>query len=1117
MQKFLLIGLGGSGGKTVRYLWREIRRRLKDAGWEGDVPGAFRFIHIDCPEQTDIIEGDVPAQMQGAEHSYLGLGTVPRPYKAYDESLIRQPGNLKALTGWRPDPGDDVPPPYLGAGQRRSVGRIVSLSEFDDIGAALEQALRSLSTQDVTTELQELSECLGTSVQVDGAGTPVTTIVVGSLGGGSGSGMINDVVELLRSLPVGQVINLEQRIMTVLYAPDVFSHLAPEDRMGIEPNTLAAISELIAGFEHEGGIDDFEAALLKHGKGTVPIEGRRTARANLIIGSRNASMSYSTSHEVYQSIAKALAQYVVDSEIRGRSERYTVNQMGKTATNEFRITNLAGERPCTSFGYANVSLGASLFAEYAQERLAKLAMERLLRGHREWADPAAPKRDEALIKEVVERETPGFIERCGLYEFSTSHNEVLDALRDEDGVKRQIDQQIGGAQRDLEGRSDEQSPRNWLASLTATFDEVDGRVMQELQSERLQTTAGWSIDIQERVLREISDALAQFGFPVTNRLVEQLVRQLDAAAGELERDKGKLEQESEGALSKVASAFSALRGVITPQHQQFSVAARDRAERLFKYSEAELYGFTADVIREMIGGFFGDLRRALVAGESRLGKTAADQSDLVEQWSSGAVPPHLKPAPNEILLESHEDFPKLFDQLVGVQFEEGVNGAIREVVTGAWDRRHDSTGTRNVQTLISCQSTWQPPSLGSRRAQFKLDLDPSALLDRAEDWVQNRKEGEVTKFAKGSLNDWLSMDEPDAASRAGRFADAFELALASSAPLVSISPSAYELVHGSEMPRSRPVISSIPIGSDHDAYRRIADALIARDLSPGDVEEIFRPTVPRSAVEISSFLPSSVHPIVFGSLMSPILADWNSRKTRQDRSQFWYCRRSRQLRSFVPMSPPRQRAFVRGWLTANLLRHVEPLVGAWADGPLQVWTPNGHRDFPQNLLGREVRQHGAALSALLESLPLALLSLANGSVGEFEAYVRILDLGMAADDVDGSGQVYREANPELAHWIAAGETTAPSSGFEAPPLPNEELAGSAAGAPKDRADALLTAIDKYLQGQREVAEQEITRETSLTLGRPWEVSRMAIQAADQLVAAIGGVSGEKQPTVPVLG
>lgn len=1110
MQKFLLIGLGGSGGKTIRYLWREIRRRLKEAGWEGDVPGAFRFVHIDCPELPDIVEGDVPAQMQGAQHTYLGLGTVPRPYKAYDDSLMRGQGHLKALTGWRPDPDDDIPPPYLGAGQRRSVGRIVSLSEFDDIGGALEQIVNSLASQDVTTELQELGDILGSSVQVGGAGTPITTVVVGSLGGGSGSGMINDIVELLRSLPVGQATDLEQRIMTVLYAPDVFSHLDPEDRMGIEPNTLAAISELVAGFEHEEGIDEVEAALLRHGKGVVPIAGRRTARSNLIIGTRNASISYSTSHQVYQAIAKALAQYVVDSEVRGRSERYTINQEGKTATSEFRITNLAGNRPCSSLGYANVSLGASLFGEYAQERLAKLAMERLLRGHRERVETSAPKRDELLVQEMLERETPGFIGRCGLYEFSTSRNEVLDALRVVDDVKTRIEQQIGGARRDLEGRSDEQSPKNWLASLTAAFDHVDSNFMQEEQALRLQKASEWSAEIQQKVLVEVANAVSAFGFPVTKGLVEQLVRQLDAACEELERDTTKLEQESEGALNKVASAFSSLRGVITPQHQQFSVAARDRSERLFKHSEAELYRFAVSILRELIEDFFSDLRRALAAGESRLRSSVAEESALVEQWSSEAVPPHLRPTPNEILLESHDTFPGQFDRLVGIQFDDGINGAIREVVTGVWDREH-GLGDKPEQTLIESVQSWQPAILGSRRAQFKLELDPKGLLKRAEDWVRNRKDGEVTKLATGNLNEWLDSDATDAAARASRFADAFELALAASAPLVSISPPAYELVHGAEAPTPRPVISSIPIGTDHDAYRRIADALTSVGFKPGDVDDLFRPTVSRSAIEISSFLPSSVHPAVFGSLMSPILADWQARKTPQDRSQFWYCRRSRQLRSFVPMSPLRQKAFIRGWLTANLLGHVEPLAGPWSQGPLQVWSPTGYRTFPEHLLGREVRRHGAVLPALLESLPLALLSLAGGNTTEFEAYVRILDLGMAADDVDGSGQEYGEANPELVRWVTEGETTAPAPTFEPAPMPREALAGSPSATGEERALVLSNAIREYMEGQQQVAAQEVTPKTSLTLGRGWEVSRMAIQAAEQLAVAVGAIRTDATP------
>jgi hypothetical protein len=239
--------------------------------------------------------------------------------------------------------------------------------------------------------------------------------------------------------------------------------------------------------------------------------------------------------------------------------------------------------------------------------------------------------------------------------------------------------------------------------------------------------------------------------------------------------------------------------------------------------------------------------------------------------------------------------------------------------------------------------------------------------------------------------------------------------------------------------------------------------------------------------------------------MAPILADWQSRKTPQDRSQFWYCGRARQLRSFVPMSRPRQRAFIRGWLTANLLGHVEPLSRRWGQGGMDIWTPAGRRSFPEHLLGREVTRHAAVLPALLESLPLALLALNAGNTTEFEAYARLLDLGMAADDVEGSGQDYEEANVELMRWVVEGETTPPDPTFEAAPMPRDALAGTASGSGEERATALLAALDDYLKGQHEVMAQEVTPKTSLALGRSWELSRMAIQAADQLATAIRAI------------
>src|SRR4051794_33489655 len=106
LQKFLLIGVGGAGGKTLRYTWRELDPRLTAMGWDEGVPGAWRFLHIDVPQNPDVVEEDVPARM-GSSASYLGLAEQPRDYASYDNDLARHPELLDAIAGWRPDPYED--------------------------------------------------------------------------------------------------------------------------------------------------------------------------------------------------------------------------------------------------------------------------------------------------------------------------------------------------------------------------------------------------------------------------------------------------------------------------------------------------------------------------------------------------------------------------------------------------------------------------------------------------------------------------------------------------------------------------------------------------------------------------------------------------------------------------------------------------------------------------------------------------------------------------------------------------------------------------------------------------------------------------------------------------
>ncbi len=47
LRPHLIIGLGGSGGKTIRAMKQAITRRIAGAGYEGGIPDAWQFLQID--------------------------------------------------------------------------------------------------------------------------------------------------------------------------------------------------------------------------------------------------------------------------------------------------------------------------------------------------------------------------------------------------------------------------------------------------------------------------------------------------------------------------------------------------------------------------------------------------------------------------------------------------------------------------------------------------------------------------------------------------------------------------------------------------------------------------------------------------------------------------------------------------------------------------------------------------------------------------------------------------------------------------------------------------------------------------------------------------------------
>ncbi|MFZ4434829.1 MAG: tubulin-like doman-containing protein, partial [Microthrixaceae bacterium] len=161
----LLIGVGGSGGKTLQLLHRELRWRLRDSGWTEGVPAGWQFIHVDVPNPPDT---ELPNQAVLVNHPLVGgqyVELTPKAitYKSIDSNWLSnaQSPELAKVATWRPRAEDVTVNINAGAGQFRTIGRVVSLSQANQISDAIGRARGRMHDPGVQPQLQRLTKHFG--------------------------------------------------------------------------------------------------------------------------------------------------------------------------------------------------------------------------------------------------------------------------------------------------------------------------------------------------------------------------------------------------------------------------------------------------------------------------------------------------------------------------------------------------------------------------------------------------------------------------------------------------------------------------------------------------------------------------------------------------------------------------------------------------------------------------------------------------------------------------------------------------------------------------------------------------------------------------------------------
>lgn len=1100
LQRFLFVGLGGSGGMTVAALRHMLQLQLAAVEHDDGIPRGWQFINIDVAATQG---GTRSGIMMLPDREYLGL-TYPMyrhreedPYRHLYHTVTEYKLGADYVDSWAPKPEDATRIKIEhGAAQYRALGRVTGCAMITEVNRRLAAAFGTLKSQETHNELARVSEKLTRRNSV--SDDPIQAIVISSLAGGSGSGQIADVCDLIRQYEPG----VASQLVAILYAPDIFKDVDETERSGVNPNALATIAELLNGHWNTEEPSAQEFALL-WGGGAVSSNIRLRGPSRIyIVGRANGAIEFNTQYEVYRSTARALAAWTTNAELQTRFRQYELVTTAPQKRDTSNLKDNGGDNPFGSIGFASVGIGVERFARYSSQRLARSVVEHLLWGHWPLKERKKITEEDARTRRAGEV-LAEFLRDCGLQELGretgpdepgeTAHpRQISNAIRGDtlDRTKISIrdrimdplvDQVTAGAPR---GLSRQELLRRVRIYITNNFSsDVD-----EVKSERLDSARQWTEELQKHVELVARKLVAAQGARVACQVLEMAISELrgrvtdDLRTMATRNDDQVTDQKAK--LDYESNAGDRLKDNPGPLIAT-NRAIRETAEAVADMVHAKYEKHLADQCRLLIDdvavNLLMPLRDAIDVARKALqldSDGTPERPSVVEAWPEKRAPTTFEPAQNELLLEPVSKYPELFESLVvpssSSAFDTVLAQACREVIM--------EKGGSQDKVVITTEGKWfsrqselrDNPSASP--ARFDVHIRAEQLLARARSWLR-RSGSSFGDYFNQTLANYLhgpEVGEDVARERQSNFSRLLKEARRASLPFVELDGATYTEIHGG-LPHERSLLTPFPFPLDHPGRDIVGQ--VFHDWSELEVGSLFGDE-PVDRIDIFTFLSAPVQPMVMHSLVDPIRRQWTSIATTQSaRDGFWKWRRTRPLPWFVPCAPEVRKAMVCGWFVARLLGYIGDVDPD--KEPTRIYSPEqGWIAFPYPLLGPEISCREEWIPAVLESLAIAVV------VRGLSPYHRLRELGspiMVPDRQSG----------DLQTWIDKGTVAA---GAE---TPTEELAGPAKGDAEQRRTALKQTVNEYLANFETVSTTRKNKDGTGTT-RAWELREDILQALNAI-------------------
>lgn len=1064
MRKVLVVGLGGSGGKTIGFLMDEAMAQLRDMGWSKGLPNCWSFVHIDVPPQSGVavagrgLADDVTKQ--GGK--YINLVNPAADYRNIDRVVFDkfansgdQSGNgLEDLARWRPEPSTAPPSIVAGAGAYRAIGRVLTLSASENIYAGLRDEVRRLNNLDPQVG-QELANTIGSKSAFENDESPIV-LMVSSMAGGTGSSMIMDVADILNGLSAEIGSFKGEESVAFLYTADVFREWSSVFA-GAGSQTLGAVSEILhAQTRVQDYWTDREWRQVVNNVPTPTTKSKRGPMTVFPVGSTVAGKSFGKSPEdVYRGFSRVITPILVNGSMQDSFTSYAITNW---PSRHVRTEDILGIReplvPALNghkygsvfggYGSATLSTGRDRYKEYSAQRIARAAAALLHSGFEEVSSDSNVTRM-AKIQTAATKIYPRVVKALNLdgsggFDAANLQRKILNtylgnpsAYTDEfvsvfnpafnNGGAPLVSQMLVTTWKSSEAAR--------KARITETGNSVVTSWAQQL-----------SKDIQEALIIPISE----FGLSVADEVLNLLVADLQKLGTTLKATAGTA---SDANIKSAVAGIGNLRGAVSPNNP----AVPDFQSKVRTYVVDTLRSLVntlaAETLTEFQSVILGGIRKefdrlqTLIANEINAAPSdvisAAYRDANVANWPNGdTVPSHFQPAVNEVILTPIESFISDFERDVTASVE-GVHdfqSAFKSVANRVISRREANRRgaeltygpiqgwkdgeTNGYHPHFVMSQDWFPSKLNpsiTKSPVISLKLEPADLRNFAHAWLE-QVGNPFEKSCRLSVSSWINSSPENKSLFAVKLSETITYA----SPLVELDSQMISVLHSGSYEGTSYSFSTIPVAADDQNIVNVIQPKLSNSNSANENLLRFSQSCdPSSEVQVITVSGESApySPWVSKSLTDPIVMGFNNAmRTSGNLESFWVNKRARSVMHFAPLGTDRLQAFLRGWLIGRITGRIK--VAKESGSLVQVWqdeTKNGEKakwiSFSPEVLGAKqlgvVNPEGPKDSTnwnipaiLLETMPLALARMTANDLSTWIPYDEVIKLGINLYTFDGA-------------------------------------------------------------------------------------------------------------------